>query len=345
MGDFDPAWGDDTMNSFSEFDDALKDYNTILIEYEADPSPTLKKQLENAEAKKNSARSSVFDNMAKELDVDGSFLEKMDFDNSWEPSKQPTLSTLEKTNMVEFRDKMTDKLNTTQDILDVKNYTAQLSDEIKNLKYDPTTGTVEWTDSWERATKDFWEKNLKDKITWANAKWLFYALVLAGLAYGAYDLAKMFYGMFCKMAKSQSGCYWRTADSDGLVSYISPPPSGMPTYCRDFSKCCGSCLATSYNDNCRNKCCSSSLDANYSDHPTAKYNYKCYTAGEAFIKTASSLVKSSASAILKILFYIFIVCVAVVVIYFVIRFIMHIANRRRSETGSPQQIELNVKAV
>lgn len=276
-------WGEDFEQNFRDFEEFQRDFQAAESTYKLDPTPLNKAAMEAAEAKRDKSRLNSFKDVATSLKANGDFFADMDFSNSWEADKQPKLSDAQKLHMDDFVKKMTAKTVDVEKQIQLNKYMSDLSADVKGLKYDPKTGQIDFTDSWEKKTKDFWNKNISDKMTWDNFLRLIKLAIVAGVAYGGYELVKWFMGVLCDLAKADSGCYYYPAGGGdpSAVHYNGNAPSSKPN-CSSYADCCGGCSDGSLQSICGGSpevCCNASVDAQASAHTGGQYSFKCTSVG------------------------------------------------------------------
>lgn len=278
-------WGDGFDENYSEFEEANKAYDEAVIDYRNSPTPENKEIMEKAEANKRNKQLEGFKEVATSLNIDPSFLDNIDLEKPWTESEQSFGNHEEVLSMNDFVEKVSGKFSELENTLKFKEYFAEFGPEIKEA-IDPNTKEIKWTEELKEKTDSWYEKNLKDKLTKENF-WKFLKMVAIAFAvFGAYELAMMFKGMLCDMAKASSGCYWYSNDGQTIdqVQFNSRAP--VSPNCFSYDTCCGGCDKGSVQTICAGnpeKCCNSTIDVQSEKHKDGKYSYKCVSLGEELL--------------------------------------------------------------
>lgn len=314
--------------SYNDFNEANREYYDARTEWLNDPTPKNKQDMENAENIKNTKRLDTFKTLSdKVLEIDGSFFDVMDFSNSWESSKQPKMTEGQKANMESFKNKITEKANDIQSQLKLKEFLSGVGDEVK-LMVQPD-GSIKWNESFEAKTKNFYEDNVKDKMSYENFKSLL-KLAMVGLAiFGIVELALLFKKFICGFAKAKSGCYWYSNDGSTIeqVNFNSHAP--VSPNCSSYDTCCGGCDKGTLQSICdgsgqNQKCCNSAIDTNADKHKDGRYMYKCESIEDVFANffkdLGSALSPSNLMKYVMIFIYIIAGIIGAYILYALVRY-------------------------
>lgn len=286
MEDAESIWGEAFDSNYSEFEKVNKLYEKAVKEYENMPTPKNKNAMDEAKANKIEAQNQGYKEVAKSLKIDPAFLDKIDITKPWNEANQPDLEGVEVESMNDFVKNVSEKFSEIEKTLKFKEYFDKFGDDIK-AAVDPNTNQIKWTEELKEKSDDFYEKENLEEDSTKTDYWKYLKMVAIAFAiFGAYELAMMFKGFLCSMAKASSGCYWYSNDGNTIeeVQFSSKAPT-QPN-CFSYDTCCGGCDKGELQTICGGspaKCCNAAIDAQSEKHKDGTYSYKCVSVGEELL--------------------------------------------------------------